>query len=274
VFIGLGAALARLGFGLSSSSDENIQCIETVSFSWTRIRNSMSSILAKGLACALTGLICGLLSGLVSVLVRQLGDQPRVPGDPEEQVYQPMALDFGLLMLVLAFGLVGLVFGLGAAFASGLYFSEIETRAIPNEGIHRSGRSAVVVGTVFGLAAALIFGLVLGPVIARFLFAPHLRVAFVLGGGLAAGLGFGLIAGGEVCINHFVLRLWLIHNGSTPWNYVRFLDYAADRILLRKVGGGYMFIHRMLMEWFAARYVEPAVGGKQPAKPSAIEQQP
>jgi hypothetical protein len=37
-----------------------------------------------------------------------------------------------------------------------------------------------------------------------------------------------------------------------PWNYSRFLDYCADRIFLRKVGGGYIFIHRMLMEYFAS----------------------
>jgi hypothetical protein len=53
-----------------------------------------------------------------------------------------------------------------------------------------------------------------------------------------------------------VLRFGLIRNGSTPWNYVRFLDYAAGQILLRKVGGGYVFIHRMLLEHFSARYDE------------------
>jgi len=37
------------------------------------------------------------------------------------------------------------------------------------------------------------------------------------------------------------------------------LDYAAERILLRKVGGGYIFTHRMLMEYFAARYDESVV---------------
>jgi hypothetical protein len=37
-----------------------------------------------------------------------------------------------------------------------------------------------------------------------------------------------------------------------PWNYPRFLDYAAERILLRKVGGGYIFVHRLLLEYFAA----------------------
>ena len=35
------------------------------------------------------------------------------------------------------------------------------------------------------------------------------------------------------------------------------LHYAADRIFLRKVGGGYIFIHRMLMEYFAALEAEP-----------------
>jgi len=33
-------------------------------------------------------------------------------------------------------------------------------------------------------------------------------------------------------------------------------DPAADRIFLRKVGGGYIFIHRMLMEYFAALETE------------------
>jgi hypothetical protein len=37
-----------------------------------------------------------------------------------------------------------------------------------------------------------------------------------------------------------------------PLNYARFLDYAAKRVLLRKVGGGYIFVHRLLLEHFAA----------------------
>jgi hypothetical protein len=36
-----------------------------------------------------------------------------------------------------------------------------------------------------------------------------------------------------------------------PWNYPRFLDYAAERILLRKVGGGYIFTHRLLLDYMA-----------------------
>jgi len=36
------------------------------------------------------------------------------------------------------------------------------------------------------------------------------------------------------------------HNGTAPWHYVDFLDYAAERLLLHKVGSGYMFIHRRM----------------------------
>ena len=34
-------------------------------------------------------------------------------------------------------------------------------------------------------------------------------------------------------------------------DYARFLDHAADLIFLQKVGGGYRFIHRLLLEHFA-----------------------
>ena len=36
-----------------------------------------------------------------------------------------------------------------------------------------------------------------------------------------------------------------------PWNYARFLSYAADRKLLQQTGGTYRFIHRSLLEHFA-----------------------
>ena len=92
---------------------------------------------------------------------------------------------------------------------------------------------------------------------------PYFALVLGMAVWLITGLTVGLRTGGSVCIYHLSGRLYLIRNNKTPVNYVRFLDYAADRILLRKVGGGYMFIHRMLLEWFAARYVEP---GTMPKK--------
>jgi hypothetical protein len=90
-----------------------------------------------------------------------------------------------------------------------------------------------------------------------------------LGGALVGGLGGCLLAvpvGYSVLklsikVARIILRLRLFRNGSTPWNYVRFLDYAAERILLRKVGGGYTFLHRMLLEYFASQCVEPPASG-------------
>lgn len=78
-------------------------------------------------------------------------------------------------------------------------------------------------------------------------------------GGLVFGLIVGLIfastkGGGAFCVQHLIVRLMLWRRGVASWYYVRFLDYAADLIFLRKVGGGYIFVHRMLMEYFAAQY--------------------
>nr|MDJ0568382.1 zinc ribbon domain-containing protein [Pleurocapsa sp. MO_192.B19] len=49
-------------------------------------------------------------------------------------------------------------------------------------------------------------------------------------------------------------RRILYRKGRIPWNYARFLDYASERLLMKKVGGGYIFYHRMLMEHFDQRH--------------------
>ena len=57
-------------------------------------------------------------------------------------------------------------------------------------------------------------------------------------------------------INHYVLRFILLLSGRTPLRLIRYLDSAVKIRLLRRIGGGYAFIHRALLEHFAAR--EPA----------------
>jgi hypothetical protein len=57
--------------------------------------------------------------------------------------------------------------------------------------------------------------------------------------------------GGADAMQHYVLRLFLWRAHYMPANYARFLDYASDLIFLRKVGGGYIFIHRILQEHLA-----------------------
>ena len=135
-----------------------------------------------------------------------------------------------LLVLLIAWPIVGVIFGLILVLIGGLNSSEIEIKTSPNQGIWASARNAINVWVIVGLIYGLIYGLIVG---------------------LIVGLIFGLINGGKACIQHFILRLILHCHNYIPWNYARFLDYAADRILLQKVGGGYIFIHRMLMEHFA-----------------------
>jgi hypothetical protein len=53
-------------------------------------------------------------------------------------------------------------------------------------------------------------------------------------------------------IQHYTLRFILWWKGYAPWRYIRFLDHAADRIFLQRVGGGYIFVHRMMQDYFAS----------------------
>ena len=175
------------------------------------------------------------------------------------------------LVVGLVAGCLGLGGGLHLLLESGLSVGGIETRNIPNQGIHRSARNALVVGLVAGLVGGLVVGLVFGLVVGLISGLSWRRAGrrAVRGlvGGLAVGLGAGLNAGGQACLEHLVLRLFLVRNGSAPWDYAKFLDHAAERILLRKVGGGYIFIHRMLLEYFATRYDESSVEATPNAKP-------
>jgi hypothetical protein len=60
------------------------------------------------------------------------------------------------------------------------------------------------------------------------------------------------MSGGLAAWRHGILRLLLRRAGVAPRHYVRFLDEAASCILLQKVGGGYSFVHRLLLDYFAA----------------------
>jgi hypothetical protein len=80
----------------------------------------------------------------------------------------------------------------------------------------------------------------------------------LVGNGLALSLLFGLPAGlwygGYDVICHYTLRALVWLTGRAPLDLATFLDRAAERVLVRKVGGGYIFIHRLLLEHFAGRH--------------------
>jgi hypothetical protein len=70
--------------------------------------------------------------------------------------------------------------------------------------------------------------------------------------GLNIGLIVGLVVGGDFLVKNYTTRILLYRSKNIPWRLIDFLEYAKERIFLRRVGGGYIFIHRMLMEHFAA----------------------
>ncbi|MBV9258983.1 MAG: TIR domain-containing protein [Ktedonobacteraceae bacterium] len=144
-----------------------------------------------------------------------------------------------VLVSTLIGGLFGVLFSLiFNVLLEGEADSISDTRhiSIPNQEIKRSARYSLLI-----IAISV-------PFILLFIPLSKLEVILVATFSLTGALGFG----GLACIQHFVLRFLLWRSGQLPWNLPRFLDYAAERILLRKVGGGYIFIHRLLLDYFAS----------------------
>lgn len=144
------------------------------------------------------------------------------------------------MTIVLFFGLFSL---LSFVVFYGLKTSEIETKLSPNQGIQSSIKNSIFVVLV------IISSSILLSILGNLLFG--LSFADLLSGGLRVGPLWGFVFGGAACIQHFTLRLILYRKGRIPWNYAKFLDYATERLFLQKVGGGYIFVHRLLMEHLA-----------------------
>jgi hypothetical protein len=190
----------------------------------------------------------GLLLGVALVAISELSVYTRRG--------VPIHRDFVTVLNILAQGLqTGLIIGVIGAFLSrGIS----PRRAVPNEGIRRSMRRALLVG-LFALVIGVleVYASALPPDMVS---KGHSRWYF---GGFFVSLFLTVIiymiyflpiilwAGGRASLQHLVLRLRLVRNKAAPWKYVSFLDEATDRLLLRKVGGGYVFMHRLLLDYFA-----------------------
>jgi MFS family permease len=128
-----------------------------------------------------------------------------------------------------------------AVLLGGLRGNRLPTTSAPNQGIWLSASS--------GLAAAGLFAIVMSLATAFFWGGVFGALVGILTGWIAAALyGMGSV------LNHLWLRFWLVQLGQMPWAYTDFLDEAANRAILHKVGGGYIFIHRLLQEYFASHH--------------------
>ena len=230
---GLLSGLAvSLGSGIDSKSGSAIRPVEVVAWSLKR----------WDLVVVLVG---ALLTGLTNILLDKEG----------------VFLFNGVIETLLG-TLIGSLISILISFlmlkVSGGWISKMlneQMRIIPNQGIRNSIRNSIFVGVANGLFFGLVGGVGFGLSTGLFYgLVPGLLSGLGFGWflGLVNGLFSGLRYGGTAFIQHITLRLLLWQDGVVPLNYPRFLDYAAERIFLRKVGGGYIFIHRLLLEYFAS----------------------
>ncbi len=272
VYVGLSIGLAR-----------RIEPLEGSRWSWTGIRRDNVRWLLIG-----TSLIVGLIFAFPFMI-------------PGHDVRSANFLSYGLST---AFQLVVIVM-LVSGVTRGLSKRVLDAQHIvtPNQGIWRSARSgvimAIITGGITGACSAAVdlfayFWLPLhmgssieplgidreavsimshllgfSPTTPQAFWTLHALFWWLVNGAIPA-LAFGLSYGGAAYVQHFVLRFLLWCARSIPLNYPRFLDYAAERILLRKVGGGYIFIHRLLLEYFASLEEEK----QEPHKPDPYEHKP
>lgn len=77
---------------------------------------------------------------------------------------------------------------------------------------------------------------------------------------------------GLTILRHYTLRLLLARSHTFPLQARRFLDDATARTLLRRVGGGYGFVHRRLLDYFANVYTSATQGTVTTAVNNSVPQ--
>ena len=230
-----------------------IKTVETLTWPWKKTWEDLFGGLISGLKW---GLLFSLFLAPIYGLLRGSEASPFYLGT----AFANYGTELPGLKWGIGYGLsLGMSLGMTFGLINDIKGSEIETKTIPNQGIRRSARNVGVTGLITCLIfvpfywfnglliiifyKGLIFNISAWGESSLFdLITPGLRW------GLMSGLIFG---GGLACIRHLSLRLILHHSNYIPWDYAKFLDFVSDRLLMKKIGGGYVFFHRMLLEHFA-----------------------
>jgi hypothetical protein len=175
-----------------------------------------------------------------------------------------VGLTYGLMMGLI----VGVGIGLSYWLALGLFQSiaqeqiEDQDRQRLNQGVRRSALNSTIIGLLSGV---IVGGLgFLGYWLSYWL---NAGLSQGLNAASSGGLGYALsavwlfaiggglvgwaISGGWAVLRHFAVRWLLDRRHVFPWHAQTFLQNATACILLQRVGGGYSFIHRLLLEYFA-----------------------
>lgn len=245
-----GGCIASLRFVLrraSRSADARIQPVARLVLPVRELLRSRGCLAGVGLLLAL--LLVGYL----------------VYSTPQENWPAVVAVLVFLLSYFMLFlgPLLGILLPIVLALAAYAYFTAIrpiplETSTSPNHGIHLS----VLNGMKFlgvSLAALSAYVYLLGSLPPEFTGSGTRVMTYWCSGFLfflflySAGR-YGLL---EVA-DHYLLRLQIYRRGYGPLDYAGFLGFVSHELgFIQKAGGGYIFLHRSLMEYFAERQDQP-----------------
>ena len=243
-----------LVIALTSRVETEMRPAEVVVWSWRRIVQ-VRSFKRKLIVGIGSGLTFGLLIGLALVVSHS--------SDASALMVFQIALGVTLVVLTIIMLASGLTSGVSTTLQNERDLS------LPNQGMRQSARNSIRIGIMSALVGGSIsmgvFFLILTLAKARFNAGPVNEFYFFLLCGVVCGTISGLIDGlsngGIASIQHLVLRVLLWRSRLVPWNYSRFLDHATEHILLSKVGGGYMFVHSLLLGHFASRGIVLLIDG-------------
>lgn len=201
---------------------DDIQTVETIQWpikTWSVKKMSFQTKFQWFFVGSLSSLLIGLLIIFV--------------GRPNEPIK--------VLLLIVILGVLATQAAGGfVTIFSGIKGPLIKETERPSQGIISSAKNTGVVSFLLGF-----FGFVLD-----MFFNPGSWVSS-LKNGIFLSLFGTLVFGGSAILRYFNLRLIHYYSGFAPWNYKHFLNHAVDRILLQRIGGGYVFIHRTLRDHLA-----------------------
>jgi hypothetical protein len=223
---------------LNRTVGEDIRVVERLAWSW---RAAKRSFLAGFVVCFAIVLLAQWINPGKQILL--------IPGASAKanQLVQMLFMGTSIGLILAPF--IGLIGGVANYKSSGMML--------------RAGK-----GTLTAARQVLLFGLAIGItviigctiIIATMeIIVYQLNISYILDLVLVYlkyfGPSFVLVAvfllGGADLIMHFTLRALLAFQRRTPFQYDAFLGYAVDRILLRRIGDGYLFVHNELQDYFA-----------------------
>lgn len=213
----VGASIGGISYGIIIGLSSEIYPIYRLKISWKFAKTQSLNSIIEGLEW---GIVYGLIDALICGLIWGM-----------EGIIEGMA--------------DSLVWGLIEGLIWGLCISDLNHPTVSNQGIKESGINALIFTVIGGVAWLILYIVVL------LLIKEPLEPLDLLLDSIGNGIFFGIYVGGLACLQHFILRLILKHQGVMPWNYAKFLNYAVELGFLEREGGRYRFINDSVQTYFA-----------------------